>query len=163
MQDLLIINNAFKDCYTLCDKSQVKESIERARQAYEQDKALYEEHLVNYPNMAEHWEKQLAKTKKILKQGFSAVTWEQFQQIQREKWLSKKAKKITRKEYYYALEVLPPLHWVQDERCSMFFIGEPTCATFHQQYLWDKFTNKYYSAMADTQDRTTWIDRLLGI
>ena len=163
MKDLLIINNAFKDCFTLCDKSQVKESIERARLPYENDKTTYERYLVEYPNMADEWQKQLAKTKKVLKQGFSAVTWEQFQLIQREKWLSKKAKKITRKEYYYAFEVLPPLHWVQDERCSMFFIGEPTYATFHQQYLWDKTTNKYYSAMADTQDRTTWIDRLLGI
>lgn len=163
MKDLLIINNAFKDCFTVCDKPQVKESIERARQAYEQDKVLYEEHLVNCPNMAEHWKKQLAKTKKILKQGFSAVTWEQFQQIQREKWLSKKAKRTSRKQYDYALNVLPPKHWIRNENYSMFFVGECTTMTYYQQYLYDKNTKKYYTALTDILDPSTWIDKLLGM
>lgn len=161
--ELLIINNAFADCFTICTESEVSVGIERAKKSYEQDKATYESHLVNYPNMADHWQFQLDKTNKILQSGFRAVTWEEYCKLQRERWLSKEPKEITEEDFYYALNVLPPKKWIRNERYSMFFIGECTTMTFYGQYLQDKESGKYYYAMADILDESTWLDKMLNL
>lgn len=161
--ELLIINNAFADCFTICTDSEVSVGIERAKKSYEQDKATYESHLVNYPNMADHWQFQLDKTNKILQSGFRAVTWEEYCKLQRERWLSKEPKEITEEDFYYALNVLPPKKWIRNERYSMFFIGECTTMTFYGQYLQDKESGKYYYAMADILDESTWLDKMLNL
>ena len=161
--ELLIINNAFADCFTICIDSEVSVGIERAKKSYEQDKATYESHLVNYPNMADHWKFQLDKTNKILQSGFRAVTWEEYCKLQRERWLSKEPKEITEEDFYYALNVLPPKKWIRNERYSMFFIGECTTMTFYGQYLQDKESGKYYYAMADISDESTWLDKMLNL
>ncbi len=163
MEDLLIINNAYFDCFTTCKESEVSTNIERAKESYEKDKALYESHLVNYPNMSDHWQFQLDKTNKILQSGFRAVTWEEYCKLQRDKWLSKEPKEITQEEYDYALNVLPPKRWIRNERYSMFFIGECTTMTFYGQYLYDKESGKYYYAMADICDESTWLDKMLNL
>ena len=163
MEDLLIINNADFDCFTTCKESEISANLDRAKEHYEKDKALYESHLVNYPNMADHWHTQLDKTNKILQSGFRAVTWEEFCKLQREKWLSKEPQEITRKEYDYALNVLPPKCWIRNERYSMFFVGECTTMTFYGQYLYDKVSGKYYYAMADIYDESTWLDKMLNL
>lgn len=161
--NLLIINNAFADCFTICIESEVSVGIERAKKSYEHDKAIYESHLVNYPNMADHWQKQLDKCNKILQSGFRAVTWKEYNKLQRERWLSKEPKEITEEDYCYALNVLPPKKWVRNERYSMFFIGECTTMTFYGQYLYDIKNGKYYYAMADICDESTWLDKMLNL
>lgn len=163
MEDLLIIDNAFFDCFTSCKESEVTANIERAREFYENDKYTYESHLVNYPNMADNWKALLDRTNKILEAGFRAVTWEEYEKLQREKWLSKEPKEITRDEYYEALNVLPPECWIQNERYSMFFIGECTTMTFYGQYLYDKASGKYYTALTDICDESTWLDKMLNL
>lgn len=163
MKDLLIINNADFDCFTTCKESEVNEKIESAEAHYKKGKSLYESHLVNYPEMKDWWEKQLAKTNEILRSGFRAVTWSEYEKLQREKWLSKEPKEITEKEYDYALNVLPPKNWVQNERYSMFFVGECTTMTFYAQYIYDKRSGKYYTALTDICDESTWIDKMLNL
>lgn len=159
----LIVNNYDADCYTSCSVDKIDEAMKRTEAAYRQDVELYEHHLVNYPNMADHWTKMLEKTKNILKAGFKAVTFEEYHKLQREKWLSKEAKEITAEDYEYALNVLPPKHWIRNERYSMFFIGECTTMSYFGQYLYDKQTGKYWCATTDIRDRSTWIDKLLGL
>ena len=45
----------------------------------------------------------------------------------------------------------------------MFFIGECTTMTFYGQYLQDKESGKYYYAMADILDESTWLDKMLNL
>lgn len=163
MEDLLIINNAFVECFTSCKESEVGANIERARKFYEKDKSVYESHLINYPNMADHWKAQLERTKKILESGFRAVTWDEFKKLQRDMWLGKEPKEITEEEYDYALNVLPPKCLIQNERYSMFFIGECTTMTYYGQYLYDKVSGKYYKVLADILDKSTWLDKVLNL
>lgn len=163
MEDLFIINNAFVDCFTLSSETCAKADIERAKEFYQRDKETYESHLVNYPDMADHWQRELDKVTKILASGFRAVTWEEYEKLQREKWLSKEPKEITQEDYDDALNVLPPKCWIQNERYSMFFIGECTTMTFYGQYLYDKESGKYYYAMADICDESTWLDKMLNL
>lgn len=163
MEDLMIIDNAYVECFTTCKESEVSANIERVKEYYERDKKCYESHLVEYPDNAEYWQGQLDKVKKILESGFRAVTWEEYKKLQREKWLSKEPKEITQEEYDYALNVLPPKKWHNNERYSMFFIGECTTMSFFGQYLYNKATGKYYYAMADILDKSTWLDKMLNL
>lgn len=159
-----IIVNLFNfESFTLCKIDDADKEINRAREYYQNDVETYEHHLVHYPNMAEHWQHQLEVCKNILKAGFKAVTWEEYEKLQREKWLSKEPREITEEEYEYALNVLPPKGWIHNERYSMFFIGECTTMTFYGQYLYDKANGKYYYAMADICDKSTWLNKMLNL
>ena len=71
--------------------------------------------------------------------------------------------KETEEEYDYALNVLPPKCWIQNERYSMFFIGECTTMTYYRQYLYDKVSGKYYTVLADILDESTWLDKVLNL
>ena len=113
--------------------------------------------------MSDHWQTQLEVCESVLKAGFEAITWEEYVKRQREKWLSKEPKEITQEDYDYALNVLPPKNWIRNERYSMFFIGECTTMTFYGQYLYDKASGKYYYAMADIFDESTWLDAMLKL
>ena len=159
----LIVNLYNNDCYTICNDDEVGKSMEDARISYQKDIETYEHHLIHYPNMTTHWQKELDKTKKILSAGFEAISFEEYEKRQREKWLSKEPKEITEEEFCYALEVLPPKKWIQNERYSMFFIGECTTMTFYGQYLYDKVSGKYYSALTDILDESTWLDKMLNL
>lgn len=161
--DRLIINNFNADPFTLCNVADADKEIERAREYYQRDVEIYEHNLVYYPSMTDHWNEMLEKTRSILKAGFEAVTFEEYKKRQRERWLSKEAKEITEEQYYYALDVLPPKHYVRNERYHMFFIGECTTMSFFGQYLYDKQTGKYWTALTDILDESTWIDKLLGL
>lgn len=163
MENLFVINKADFECFTMCDESNKVETLERARQFYERDKETYKSHLVNYPKMADEWQRQLDKVTKILIMGFCAVTWEEYKELQRKKWLSKVPTEITREDYDYALNVLPPKKWYNNERYSMFFIGECTTMTFYGQYLYDKVSGKYYTALTDILDESTWLDKMLNL
>ena len=159
----LIVNLFNYECFTGCKIENVDAEINRAREHYQNDVETYEHHLVHYPHMAEHWQQQLEVCQNILKAGFKAVTFEEFLELQREKWLSKEPKEITMEDYEYALNVLPPKNWIRNERYSMFFIGECTTMTFYGQYLYDKASGKYYYAMADICDESTWLDKMLNL
>ena len=158
-----IVNLFNHDCFTVCKIEEVKASIQRAQEFYTEDAETYKHHLIDYPNMSGHWRQQIEVCENILKAGFKAVTWDEYKELQRKKWLSKEPKEITRKDYDYALNVLPPKNWIQNERYSMFFIGECTTMTFYGQYLYDKASGKYYYAMADIFDKSTWLNVMLGL
>ena len=159
----LIVNNYDAEAYTLCSISEIDNAIDRAKASYKRDVDIYKSHLIQYPNMADHWRAMLEKTNNILKAGFKAVTFEEYNKLQRNRWLSKEAKEITAEEFDYALNILPPKHWVRTDRYSMFFIGECLTMTYFEQYLYDKQTGKYWTATTDICDRSTWIDKLLGL
>lgn len=161
--DRLIVNLFNNESFTMCKTDEIEANIKRAQEFYAKDVETYKHHLVHYPNMADHWQQQLEVCENILKAGFKAVTWEEYKKLQREKWLSKEPKEITQEEYDYALNVLPPKKWIRNERYSMFFIGECTTMTFYGQYLYDKASGKYYYAMADIFDESTWLDAMLKL
>lgn len=161
--DRLIVNLFNNESFTLCKIDEVDASIKRAQEFYANDVETYKHHLIYFPNMSDHWQKQLEICESVLKAGFEAITWEEYVNRQREKWLSKEPKEITREEYDEALNVLPPKVWIQNERYSMFFIGECTTMTYYGQYLYDKVSGKYYTALTDIYDESTWLDKMLNL
>ena len=161
--DRLIVNLFNNESFTVCKIDEVDASIKRAQEFYAKDVETYKHHLVHFPNMSDHWQKQLEVCEAVLKAGFEAITWEEYVKRQRERWLSKEPKEITQEDWDYALNVLPPKKWIRNERYSMFFIGECTTMTYYGQYLYDKETGKYYTALTDIFDESTWIDKMLGL
>ena len=159
----LIVNLYDNECFTVSFDENIEECIARAKASYEEDVKTYERNLVEVPNMADHWKKELSRCKNVLAAGFEAITFDEYEKRQREKWLSKEPKEITREEYDYALNVLPPKEWIQNDRYSMFFIGECTTMTFYGQYLYDKVSGKYFYALTDICDRSTWLDKMLNL
>lgn len=158
-----IVNLHNCECFTSCNFEDVDKEIIRAKDFYQKDVERYKQLLEEAPNMSELWSRELETCQHILASGFEAVTWEEYEKRQREKWLSKEPKEITREDYDYALNVLPPKKWIQNERFSMFFIGECTTMTFYGQYLYDKVSGKYYTALTDICDESTWLDKMLNL
>jgi hypothetical protein len=162
-KERIIVNLYDNENFTLCNEDEVEKSIERAKEFYAKDVELYEHHLIYYPNMKEHWERELSRCKSILAAGFEAITFEEYENRMREKYLSKTPTEITEEEFDEALNVLPPLNWVRNEKFSMFFVSEALTLSFYSQYLYDKTSRKYYCATTDICDRSTWLDKMLNL
>lgn len=161
--ELFVVNLFNNDCFTICKPDEVEKTIERAKEFYQRDVETYEHHLIHYPNMADEWTRGLNHAKNVLASGFEAVTWEEFRKRERKRWLDTEAKEITLKEFDDALNCLPPVNWVRNERYSMFHISEATSGSFHGQYLYNRETGKCYYAMTDIRDESTWIDKILKL
>jgi hypothetical protein len=160
--DLLIVSKAFNDIFTIADKENYEGEIKRAKEYYSKDLELVTSHLENYPDNAEYWQSQIERYSAILAGGFEAITFEEYDKRQREKYLGKKPKEVTAKEFDDMLNVLPPLKWIRNERYSMFCVGECTTMTYYAQYLYDRESKKYYTNLVDIYDRSTWLDKSLG-
>lgn len=72
-------------------------------------------------------------------------------------------KEITKKRWWEQFEVLPPCGLVMNSRYTMFYISEAYSGLYHNCYLWDKKTGKYWSKMCDISDRSTFLDSILGL
>jgi len=160
--DLLIVSKAFNEIFTVADKDNSEREIERAREHYSRDLELVTSHKSNYPDNAEYWQSQIDRYSVILAGGFEAITFDEYDKRQRDKYLNKKPKEVTEKEFYEMLDVLPPLKWIRNERYSMFCVGECTTMTYYAQYLYDKENKKYYTNLVDIYDKSTWLDKSLG-
>jgi len=163
MEDLLIVSLHRNECFTNCKKEDVEKEIERAKEFYARNLAEVTAIKEEQPQKSDYWQNRIDEYSSILKAGFEAITWEEYVKRERERWLSKEPKEITEKEWYEALEVLPPKKWIRNERYSQFFIGECTTMTFYGQYLKDLSNGKCYYAMADIFDESTWLDKMLGL
>lgn len=163
MDDLLIVSKNNNEFFTSCKPDKVQAEIEHAKEFYTRDLKTYKEHLINWPKMAEHWNSQIKYTSDILAAGFEAVTWEEYQKREANKWLSKTATECTEEEYNRQLNVLPPLNYINIGSYTIFHVGECTTMTYYPQYIHIHGTNKYYCATTDLYDRATWIDKLLGL
>lgn len=161
--DKIIINNYNICSFTGCNDNEVENALQRAVAFYQKDLQTYKSHLIEYPEMADHWRSQIETIEKILSAGFRAVTFEEYQKLERQHYMSTIAKEIDRDTFNYALNCLPPVNWIRTENISMFHISEADRGTLHGNYLHDKTTGKYYFAVTDIYDRSTWIDKILNL
>jgi len=153
---LIIVAKATNDNFTACKPTEVDDAIKRAEDFYKKDVEMYKSHLVNYPNMADNWNRGLKRAEQNLSQGFEAITFDEY--FKREKKIVCTKPKETSAEYYdMKLNCLPPLHWFQCDDCDWFFMSEFETLSFTEQNYYDKRTGKYYCAIVDIYDKSTWI------
>lgn len=86
---------------------------------------------------------------------YKAVSFDEYMQLKKEKYLSDKLQEITEEEWEDKLNVLPPLHWCTMDGVNEFCLREMYDDTFTTQYA--RYNGKYYSKMVDAADRNTWI------
>ncbi len=163
MDKLIIVSKNNNELFTSCKPEQVQAEIEQAKDFYSRDLQVCKNHLINYPNMADHWEREIKRLTAILAAGFEVVTWEEYQKREAEKLLSKTATECTAEEYNRQLNILPPLNYINMGTYTIFHLSEALSMTYYTQYIHIHGTNKYYCATTDLYDRTTWIDKLLGL
>ena len=161
MEDLIIVSMWNNQNFTLCCPADVEKEIERAKEFYKEDLALVTRHRSDYPKDAEYWQERIDYYTNILAGGFEAITLEEYRRREKAKWVSGKVTEITEEKYFDALDCLPPLNYSGNENASWFFICEMITMSFTNQYYHDKKNDKYYTAVADLHDKSTWIDNLL--
>lgn len=160
-EQVFIVSKVFCECFTVCDSVKAATELERAMKFYANNLKTYRFNLEHYPNMTDHWNEQIERIEKMLASGFEALNWDGFYRRQKEEWLSKNAMEITAEQYEYALNELPPMNWHGCKEYSTFFMSEFLTMTFTDQYYFDRQQGKYYTAVVDVCDKSTWIDRLL--
>lgn len=163
MDNLIIVSKNNNELFTSCKAEQVQAEIERAKEFYARDLRVCKKHLINWPDMTDHWNREIKHLNAILAAGFEAVTWDEYQIREANKWLSKTATECTAEEYNRQLNILPPLNYINMGTYTVFHVGECTTMTYYPQYIHIHGTNKYYCATTDLYDRATWIDKLLGL
>lgn len=160
----LVVNKYNNEVYSTTDdtRSEIVD-IREAFNSYSDDLELVINNKKNFPENADYWQEQIEHYRKILKAGFEVITYEEYIKREKVKWLNKEPREITEDEYNYALNVLPPYLWENNGSYSMFFISEATHLSFHAQYIYVKPTGKYYTAIADVLDKSTWLNKLLNL
>lgn len=153
--EMLIVSKVHNELFTTCKKEDVMAEIDRAQVFYAKDLLIVSEHKINYPKNAEYWQNRIDEYSKIIAGGFEAVTWEEYEKREREKWLSKNLIEITEKEYNEMISFGITLH--DTGRFFFFNNREKTSGVYTGQYCYDRKTDKYYFATVDSFDRSTWI------
>ena len=158
--DQVIVNLAYVNIFSyLMDSETTEEAEARGSKYYEDELALVTSHLANYGG--DYWKQQVESCTKNVISGCKVMTFEEFRVLERNKLLDGKLTEVTKEQYWDALEQLPPLHWTTHNNVEMFCISEMWTASYTSQYAHDKSTNKYYCAMVDSLDRSTWICEFL--
>lgn len=163
MEELLLVNKFNNEVYTTTDGDHLEQARHNAFDSYSKDLERVISNKIDFPDNAEYWQESIDYYRNILSAGFEAITFDEYLKREKEKYLNKEPKEITEKEFNDALNCLPPLRWYRNGSYSMFFIMEPTHLTFHAQYIHVKPTGKFYTAIADVMDKSTWLDKLLNL
>lgn len=92
---------------------------------------------------------------------YTAMTYDEYRAKERAFWLGDAPVEITRERFIQALEVLPPLRWIQEPGYNSFLMSEFMSGNYTNQYVrygtGDTYT--YWVKMVDATDRTTWLQR----
>lgn len=98
--------------------------------------------------------------KKAIKSDYKVVTWNEYQQLEKQKYIDESPLiETTKEKYNEMLDVLPPLKWCNIDNVEMFCMREMYTGTYTDQYA--KYGDKYYSKMVDITDRSTWINNYI--
>lgn len=149
-----------KHCLTydfLRDAETQEQLLRRANYAKNKDIATWTKNVKEHPD-AEAFKEYLKSAKE---KEYKIMTWEEFEEFQKKFLLDGKLTEITKEEFEDMLGVLPPLYWTVHNNIEMFCMSEMYTGTYTNQYAHDKNTNKYYTKMVDSADRSTWICEIL--
>ena len=89
--------------------------------------------------------------------GAFVMKWGDFEKLQREFWVNSPLLEITERQWWDALEVLPPLKWHTEDGVEKFLMSEFTTGNFTAQYA--ALNDRYFVKTVDAFDKASWIDR----
>lgn len=138
------------------DGESEEEALENAILTLYQEAIEVEEWAVEYPAGAEYWKARAAEYRRE-SESAKIVTWEEFQKIQRDFFISEKPVEVSEEDYYEHLDVLPPIHYISRNGFTMFCMSEMITGPYTTQYARNDKTGKYYCLIVDVSDPKTWI------
>ena len=154
--ELVIADLNTLDIFTFVDAKSDGQAELLQAQEYLADQAKSLESLIadcQQPEFRKLWEDSLQT---IRETEYRIVPLEDFYAAERKKMLADPLKRITEKQYWDALEILPPLHYERlDGGCERFCMREFFTATYTTQYFHSK--EGWFCRMVDFADQTTWI------
>ena len=155
-EELVIADLNTLNVFTFVDAESDGQAELLQSQEYLADQAKSLESLIadcQQPEFRKLWEDSLQT---IRETEYRIVPLEDFYAAERKKMLVDPLKRITEKQYWDALEVLPPLHYERlDGGCERFCMREFFTATYTTQYFHSK--EGWFCRMVDFADQTTWI------
>ena len=149
-----------KHCTTydfLYDGETIDQLLQRANVSKARDIASWTRNVENYPDVADF--KNYLKSAQ--EKEYKVMTWDEFKEFQKSFLLDDELTEITAEIFEDMLGVLPPLYWTEHNGVEMFCMSEMYTGTYTNQYAHDKHTDKYYTKMVDSADRSTWICEVL--
>ena len=90
---------------------------------------------------------------------YELMTFDEFLNRQRAAIMDEPVEETTAEKYEDALCVLPPLHYVTINGVTMFCMGEMLTGTYARQYA--KIGSRFYTAIVDVKDKSTWLHNRL--
>lgn len=146
------VNGRFTNVWTFCDADNALHELWRAKCSAAETVATYNRHIVNYPDRAEYWKSCRSEYENA---RFEIMTFGQFLQCQRYAMIDRPVIEITAEKFDEMLNILPPLKWCTIRGVEMFCMREMYTGTYTDQYA--RIGEKYYTALVDIYDQSTWI------
>lgn len=150
------VNGNFTSVWNFVDADNALEEIARAQKSAAETVARYESHIINFPDDADYWKSCKAEYENA---KYEVMTFDEFLQRQKTAMISGDIKETTEERFDEMLNILPPLKWCTIDGVEMFCMCEMYTGTYTNQYA--RIGNKYYTAMVDVTDRSTWIHNRL--
>lgn len=150
------VNGNFTSVWTFCDADNALEAIERAQKSAADNVATYEGHIKNYPDRAEYWRSRKAEYENA---KYEVMSFDEFLERQKKSLTSGEVTETTEENFNEMLNILPPMKWCTIDGVEMFCMSEMYTGTYTSQYA--RIGNKYYTAMVDVLDKSTWIHNRL--
>ena len=150
------VNGGYSSIWTICDADNAMQELERAKKETKKSILLCENNLKNYPNQTDYWKNRIAEYKNA---QYEIMTFEEYLLRQKQAMTSRAVAETTEEIFSENLNVLPPLYWCTIDGVEMFCMSEMYTGTYTNQYA--RINGKYYTAMVDITDRSTWIHKRL--
>ena len=150
------VNGGYASVWTFCDADGALEAIEKAQKSAAETVARYESHIINYPDRADYWRSCKAQYENA---KYEVMTFGEFLDRQKKAMVSGEVTETTEEQFNEMLNVLPPLKWCTIAGVEMFCMREMYTGTYTNQYA--RIGDKYYTAMVDVTDESTWIHNRL--
>ncbi len=158
--DLVIVEMDAINVFGFVNKNETKEEAKsRANKYYCDELELVKGHLKHYGG--DYWKSRVESIDKKISAGFKVMSFEDYEKAKREYLINRELTEITADEFEEMLCVLPPIFWVTYNNIEMFCMSEMYTGTYTNQYAHDRNTDKYYTKLVDSADKSTWICELL--
>lgn len=150
--DLVVVNKKTYEIYDFCTKETAEEVLKATEHSAADNIKGYDTLIRDYPDRADYWE---SCKRKYTDAKYAVMTYKEFLRQQQNYLTSGPIAEITREQYEQALNVLLPYRYCTHNGITMFCFREMYTGSFTTQYA--KAGDKYYSAMVDVTDTSTWI------
>lgn len=150
------VNGGYASVWNFCNAENAQEEIARAQKSAAETVATYESHIKNYPDRADYWRRCKVQYEKA---KYEVMTFDEYLARQKKSLLSGEVTETTAEQFNEMLNCLPPMKWCTIAGVEMFCMSEMYTGTYTNQYA--RIGDKYYTAMVDVTDKSTWIHERL--